>query len=104
MKVYISGAITGTNDYMARFAAAEEYLTSMGHKVFNPVKINSQLPDGTSYEEYMSVSLCLLDLCSAIYMLDGWDHSCGANREFGYAVAKGKILLFQALDGSTEKR
>lgn len=99
MKVYISGAITGTSDYMARFAAAEKHLTSMGHKVFNPARINSQLPDGTSYEEYMSVSLCLLDLCSAIYMLDGWNESRGANREYGYAVAKGKILMFQALDG-----
>ena len=99
MKVYISGAITGTNDYMARFAAAEKHLTSIGHKVFNPARINSQLPDGTSYEEYMNVSLCLLDMCSAIYMLDGWNESRGANREYGYAVAKGKILMFQALDG-----
>jgi hypothetical protein len=99
MKVYISGAITGTNDYMTRFAAAEKHLTSMGHKVFNPAKINSQLPGGTSYEEYMNVSLCLLDMCSAIYMLDGWSESRGANREYGYAVAKGKILMFQALDG-----
>lgn len=102
MKVYISGAITGTSDYMARFAAAEEHLASLGHAAFNPAKINSQLPDGTSYEEYMSVSLCLLDMCSAIYMLDGWNESRGANREYGYAVAKGKILLFQALDGCTD--
>lgn len=100
MKVYISGAITGTSDYMTRFAAAEGQLTCLGHKVFNPAKINSQLPDGTSYEEYMNVSLCLLDMCSAIYMLDGWNESRGANREYGYAVAKGKILMFQALDGS----
>ncbi|MBO5208498.1 MAG: DUF4406 domain-containing protein [Lachnospiraceae bacterium] len=35
----------------------------------------------------------MLDMCDAIYMLDGWQQSCGANRECGYALAKDKIIL-----------
>ena len=30
MKIYISGAITGTDDYMERFAKAEKELTAKG--------------------------------------------------------------------------
>lgn len=50
------------------------------------------MPEDTTYEEYMKMSLHMLDMCEAIYMLDGWSKSCGANREFGYALAKDKII------------
>ena len=52
MKIYISGAITGTDDYMERFAKAEKELTEQGYSVINPAKVNAQLPEDTSYEEY----------------------------------------------------
>lgn len=96
MKVYISGAITGTNDFMERFKAAEDRLTSKGMGVINPARVNSCMPKNTTYEEYMGVGLYLLDMCEAIYMLDGWRESCGANREYGYALAKGKKILFES--------
>lgn len=93
MKVYISGPITGTNDYMKRFAKVEKELTGQGFSVINPAKVNAQLPEDTSYEEYMKMSLCMIDMCDAIYMMDGWSRSCGANREYGYALATDKILI-----------
>lgn len=95
MKIYISGAITGTTDYMERFQKAEEYLES-NHKnvsVINPAAVNAMMPEDTTYEEYMEMSITMLDMCDAIYMLDGWQQSCGANREYGYALAKDKIIL-----------
>lgn len=95
MKIYISGAITGTDDYMERFAKAEKELTEQGYSVVNPAKVNAQLPEDTSYEEYMKMSLCMVDMCEAIYMLDGWNKSCGANREYGYAIAKDKIVMYE---------
>ena len=44
MKIYISGAITGTDDYMERFEKAEKELTDKGYSVLNPAKVNAQLP------------------------------------------------------------
>ena len=51
------------------------------------------LPEDTTYEEHMKMSLAMLDMCGAIYMLKGWEKSCGANREYGYAMAKDYIIL-----------
>ena len=94
-RIYISGAITGTNDFMERFQKAEEKLKEAGHMVYNPARANSYMPDGTSYEEYMKVSFCLLDLADTIYMLKGWENSKGARRELEYAKEKGKAIIFE---------
>lgn len=101
MKIYISGAITGTDDYMDRFADAEEKLKKEGHSVINPAAVNSMMPADTTYEEYMKMSLTMLGMCGAIYMLKGWENSRGANREYGYALATDKIILQEERDEKT---
>ena len=95
MKIYISGAITGTNDYMERFAMAEKELTEQGYSVINPAKVNAQLPEDTTYEEYMKMCFCMLDMCDSIYMIKGWEKSCGASQEYGYALAKDMIIMHE---------
>lgn len=87
--VYISGAITGTSDYMERFARAEEILTKEGMSVVNPVKVNSMMPKETTYDDYMKLSITMLSCCERIYMLEGWEHSKGANKERDYAMRHG---------------
>ena len=94
MKLYLSGAITGTDDYMDRFSMAEKSLEAE-HTIINPAKVNAQLPSDTNYEDYMKMSFCMLDMCDGIYLLKGREKSCGSNRELGYAMAKGKIILRQ---------
>ena len=94
-RVYISGAITGTTDYLQRFAKAEEELTKQGFSVINPAKVNAQMPDDTTYEEYMKMSFTMLDMCEYIYMLHGWHKSTGANRELGYALGKDKVIMYE---------
>lgn len=46
----------------------------------------------------MRLDLHLMDLCEAVYMLKGWQESKGANREYGYALAKDKIIIFEKGD------
>ena len=93
MRVYISGPITGTDDYMERFTAVESQLIQEGYTVVNPAAIMEHMPPDTVYEEYMRLSIELLKMCDYIYMMSGWNKSCGANREYGYALAKDMIII-----------
>lgn len=93
MKIYISGAITGTDDYMERFQKAEDFLADFSRFVINPAKINANMPKDTTWDEYMKISMCLLEMCDAIFMIDGWEKSRGANREYGYAKGRGMQIL-----------
>lgn len=97
MKIYISGPITGTEDYMNRFSDAENDLNMKRHIAFNPAKISSMMPRETTYEEYMKISFCLLELSDGIFMMKGWETSNGARRELHYAQALGKKIFFEDL-------
>ena len=44
------------------------------------------MPEDTTWDEYMKVSLTLLQMADAIYMLDGWEDSKGARQEYDMAV------------------
>ena len=59
-------------------------------EIINPTVL-SALP--LTYDEYMNLDLQLLDMCGAVYMLDGWEKSKGACIEYGYALAKDLIVL-----------
>ena len=93
-RVYISGAMTGVENYKDAFYEAEEFLLSKGYKVINPAYNDDVMPNA-EYEEYMALDMFLLNLCDGIYMLKGWEKSCGANREYGYALAKGMEIMFE---------
>lgn len=93
MRVYISGQITGTDDYIERFARAEEKLIKDGYSVMNPAAVISKMPKDMTYEECMDMCFAMLDICEAVCMMSGWEKSCGANREYGYALAKDYIIL-----------
>lgn len=95
MKIYISGPITGTSDYMERFARAERKLSSLGYTVINPVRVNAQLPKNTTHEEYMKMSIVMLDMCDAIFMMEGWKESKGCGIEFEYAYEHRITITFE---------
>lgn len=95
MKIYISGKITGTTDYMERFDKAEKHLRDAGFIPVNPARVNGQLPTETTHFEYMVTSLAMLALCNGIYMLDGWQDSTGASMEYGFALGTGKKIYFE---------
>ena len=97
MKIYISGAITNNPNYKEDFERAEDYLQREypSADIINPALVNSFLPKSTTYEEYMKMSFCMLDMCESIQMLQGWEKSCGANREYGYAMAQNMIIMYE---------
>ncbi len=97
MKIYLSGPISGTVDYMERFAEAERDLTNDGAIVVNPAKILSYLPEDTTWEQYMELSLVMLKMCDAICLLEGWESSNGAALENAEAVKLG-LKRFQQVE------
>lgn len=97
MTIYISGPISGTDDYEERFARAEEALIAKGLDVINPVKRASALPTVFTYEQILRLDIADLDECDGIYMLRGWRDSRGASEEFRYAWQSDKTIIFEPL-------
>lgn len=92
MTIYISGPMAGIEGYEKNFKAAEEKIKESGHEVVNPAEIDGE---GMTREELLGLDLWMLEECNAIYMLKGWQQSCGANREYGFALAKGMSVMFE---------
>lgn len=95
MKVYISGPITGLpyEEAEKSFNEAEIRLQEQGYEVGNP--LNNGLPRESTWNEHMRADIKLLLDCDAIYMLDGWEFSRGAQIEFRIAYNLGiKVINF----------
>jgi len=94
-RIYISGGITGIQDYMERFAKVQEELEEQGYSVINPALIISKMPEDMTYEEIMKIAFAMLDTADIIYMMKDWKESLGANREYGYALGTDKTIIFE---------
>lgn len=75
---YISGPITGVEDYWNRFLVAEHMLAEKDLFAINPA---GAFPEGLPYEWYMDVDMKLVDKCESLCFLDGYEKSNGATRE-----------------------
>ena len=91
--VYISGAVTGVPDFADRFSTAEAELYALGYIPVSPIRIGEDLKERLGrepdYEEYMAYDLDALALCDHIYLLEGWENSKGARREWERAKELG---------------
>lgn len=95
-RIFISGPITNTEDYMERFAQAEDDLHEEGYLPINPTRFSQHLLDAEfSWDEFMDVSMTLLKQCSSIFMLEGWRESRGATKEFHYAATHSYVIIMR---------
>lgn len=88
MRVFISGPITGVEKAKSNFDAAARKIMKAGLTPVNPYYIGWTLTDG-SHAEYMMLTLKVLELCDAVFMLDGWENSRGAREEKRFARLHG---------------
>lgn len=104
--VYISGPITGTDDYRERFRDVEKRLLDNGYRVFNPVVIPEFIDKISGYqfeyEDYIDFDLLLVDKADIVYMMKGWEDSPGANKERDLAIRKGKLIMYESEDTSVQ--
>ena len=98
-KVYLSGPITGTKDYIERFWAAEEKISKAGGWAVNPVTLINEIEVKSkkklSWAECLRYCFDAIEECDSIYMLAGWENSKGAALEFKYAQALNKKFMFE---------
>lgn len=96
-RVFISGPITGTDDYEERFEKAEKALKANGYYPINPTKCSEHLLEAEfSWDEFIEVTMSLLKQCSGIYMLKDWENSRGAAKEFQYATTHNYFIIKEA--------
>lgn len=93
--IYLSGKITGQNNYKELFEEAKKDAEDKfsGATIINPAEIS--LPEICEWEDYMSICLRLLDKANIIYLLDNWLESKGARKEYITAFQKGLKVYFQ---------
>ena len=115
MKVYISGKIGEeviSEATRQKFARAEEMLKAKGHEVTNPASDKCQMllryslkrEKKHGYKGDIYSFALMTDLvsiwrdCDAVYFLEDWENSPGAQSEHSFAMAIGKKMLWQRLE------
>lgn len=94
MKIFISGPMTGLENYNTKeFNDAELLLREAGWTVFNPV--NNGVDQSAPRSEHMHADLTMLLQCDIIYSLYHWDQSIGATLEFLTAKNLGMNQILQ---------
>ena len=99
-RVYISGQMTGLprEEYLARFARAEELLRQEGYEVANPTKFficrHLWAYHIIGYVCALLYDLWRLNKCDMIYKIPGWKESHGANIESCWAYHQNICLLY----------
>lgn len=87
--VYISGAISGVENYKAPFDEARRNLEELEYIVLNP----AELPEGMTKEQYMRINFAQIDAAHVVYFLPGWQNSRGATLERAYCEYIGKEVI-----------
>lgn len=86
MRIYISGPITGVQNFETAFRKAAGKISRHGHEYVDPSHLDGYIPNAT-HDFYIHLAFATLPQCDAIYLLRGWENSAGAQQELLYAKA-----------------
>lgn len=84
--VYLAGPITGVKNYWEAFEKAEDVLGGAGYIVLSPARLPWNLDNGKA----MKICLAMIEQADAVYFLNGWHNSMGAQFEMAYCKYTGK--------------
>lgn len=93
LRVYVSGPMSGLPESnFPAFHAAAATLRAAGHEVVNPAEF--PIKSGTGWNDCLRMDIAYLVTCDAIFMLDGWTASRGAQLEHHVALALGMTVIY----------
>lgn len=90
--------LSGKHDFFSNesFGRAEKKAKKIDELVLDPRKqLDDKVRKKKSSEQIMGIRLSLIDMCSSVFMIKGWELSPEANRELGYAMGQGKQVYFE---------
>ena len=76
MRLYLSGKITGNENYKEDFAAARAKLENSGYDVCDPAGFD--LPEDVSWADAMKYDIREMVRCDGVALLPSWEESKGA--------------------------
>lgn len=91
MKVYLSGAMSGLADFVAKFAAEAAVIRGIGHEVVCP----AEMDNSPEWQGCLARDIPLVLSCEAVVVMPGWKDSGGSLMEAVVvaAVIAGKPVL-----------
>nr|DAE21251.1 MAG TPA: CMP/hydroxymethyl CMP hydrolase [Caudovirales sp. ctkvU4] len=91
---YVSGPISGVENYRDNFREAEELLNGLGCPVINP----AHMPEGLAYEAYFPTCFAQISVSKSICLLPGYEKSIGVAREVKKAQVSDKVYHIFTLE------
>jgi len=91
MRLYLSGKITGNENYKADFADGRAKLEKAGYDVCDPTTFD--FPDDVSWIDAMKHDIREMLLCDGVALFSNWASSTGARIEARLAGDLGMTVL-----------
>lgn len=92
--LFLSGKITGDDNYIEKFAEAEKKLTALYYIVLNPAKA---IPNEMSWESSMDICMAMIKKSDVVCFLTDWKDSKGAKLEHDIAEILKKEIKYYNL-------